>query len=66
MAALFGFLVKNAIISEYQVSKGVDRLHRILDDIKLDVPAAPTLLQDFEEILKEEIPNVVDIKTSDQ
>lgn len=58
MAALFGFLVKNAIISEYQVSKGVDRLHRILDDLKLDVPAAATLLKDFEEILKEEIPTV--------
>ena len=60
MAALFGFLVKNAIISEHQVSKGVDRLHRILDDLKLDVPAAPTLLKDFEEILKEEIPSVVE------
>lgn len=58
MAALFGFLVKNAIISEHQVSKGVDRLHRVLDDLKLDVPAAPTLLKDFEEILKEEIPTI--------
>lgn len=57
MAALFGFLVKNAIISEHQVSKGVDRLHRILEDLKLDVPAAPTLLKDFEEILREEIPS---------
>jgi len=57
MAALFGFLVKNAIISEHQVSKGVDRLHRILDDLKLDVPAAPTLLNGFEEILGEEIPS---------
>mmetsp|Transcript_99022 Transcript_99022/g.285740 ORF Transcript_99022/g.285740 Transcript_99022/m.285740 type:complete len:438 (-) Transcript_99022:161-1474(-) len=56
MAALFGFLVKNAIISEYQVKKGVDRLHRILDDLKLDVPTAPTLLQDFENMLKEELP----------
>lgn len=58
MAALFGFLVKNAIISEHQVSKGVDRLHRVLDDLKLDVPAASTLLKDFEEILKEEIPSM--------
>lgn len=66
MAALFGFLVKNAIISEYQVSKGVDRLHRILDDLKLDVPAAPTLLKDFEEILKEEIPSVADSETMEQ
>merc|ERR1712085_72858 len=58
MAALFGFLVKNATISEYQVSKGVDRLHRMLDDLKLDVPAPATLLKDFEEILKEEKPTV--------
>merc|ERR1712157_485326 len=65
MAALFGFLVKNAIISEYQVSKGIDRLHRILDDLKLDVPAAPTLLKDFEEILKEEIPSLEENETSD-
>lgn len=57
MAALFGFLVKNAIISEHQVCKGVDRLHRTLDDLKLDVPAAPTLLNDFEVILKEEMPS---------
>jgi programmed cell death protein 4 len=56
MAALFTFLVKNAIISEHQVAKGVDRLHRILEDLKLDVPAAPTLLQDFEILLKEEVP----------
>lgn len=57
MAALFGFLVKNAVISEHQVAKGVDRLHRILDDLQLDVPAAPTLLQDFEDMLKEELPS---------
>jgi len=63
MAALFGFLVKNVIISEYQVSKGIDRLHRILDDLKLDVPAAPTLLKDFEEILKDEIPSVDEAET---
>ena len=55
MAALLTFLVKNAIISEHQVAKGVDRLRRILDDLKLDVPAAPTLLQDFEILLKEEV-----------
>jgi len=57
MAALFGFLVKNAIISEHQVAKGVDRLHRIMDDLQLDVPAAPTLLQDFEVMLREELPS---------
>jgi hypothetical protein len=56
MAALFSFLVKNVIISEYQVFKGVSRLHKILDDLKLDVPAAPTLLNDFETMLKEEVP----------
>lgn len=56
MAALFGFLVKNAIISEHQVAKGVDRLHRVLEDLRLDVPTAPTLLQDFEDMLKEELP----------
>ena len=56
MAALFSFLVKNAIISEHQVSKGVSRLHKILDDLKLDVPAAATLLNDFETMLKEEVP----------
>lgn len=56
MAALFTFLVKNAIISENQVSKGVSRLHRIMDDLKLDVPAAPTLLSDFESMLKEDLP----------
>ncbi|KAL3914352.1 MAG: hypothetical protein SGILL_006136, partial [Bacillariaceae sp.] len=59
MAALFGFLVKNAIISEHQVAKGVDRLHRGLDDLKLDVPAAPTLLADFEVMLQEELPTLV-------
>ena len=51
MAALFSFLVKNAIISDYQVAKGVSRLHKILDDLKLDVPAAPMLLADFEVLL---------------
>jgi programmed cell death protein 4 len=56
MAALFSFLVKNVIISEYQVFKGVSRLHKILDDLKLDVPAAATLLNDFETLLKEEVP----------
>jgi programmed cell death protein 4 len=54
MAALFTFLVKNAIISEHQVSKGVSRLHKILDDLKLDVPAAATLLQDFEMMLRDD------------
>lgn len=53
IAALFSFLVKNAIVSEYQVSKGVSRLHKAMPDIKLDVPAAPAMLEEFEEMAKE-------------
>lgn len=52
-AALFSFLVKNAIVSEYQVSKGISRLHKVLADIKLDVPAAPAMLEEFEEMAKD-------------
>lgn len=48
MAALFQFLVNNSIVSEYQVTKGVSRLHKILADLKLDVPAAPKMLDEFE------------------
>jgi programmed cell death protein 4 len=54
MAALFGFLVRNAIVSEYQVKKGVARLHTLLPDLSLDVPAAPALLETFEKMAKEE------------
>jgi programmed cell death protein 4 len=54
MAALFGFLVSNAIVSEYQVKKGIDRLHKVLPDIKLDVPAAPQLLEAFENLASEQ------------
>jgi len=54
MAALFGFLVNNVIVSEYQVKKGIDRLHKILQDISLDVPAAPTLLATFEKLALEQ------------
>ena len=50
MAALFGFLVRNAIVSEYQVKKGIARLHTLLPDLCLDVPAAPKLLQEFEDM----------------
>lgn len=53
IAALFSFLVKNAIVSEHQVSKGVSRLRKSLADIKLDVPAAPAMLEEFEEMAKE-------------
>jgi hypothetical protein len=52
MAALFVFLVNNSIVSEYQVAKGIDRLRRTLDDVKLDVPAAPEMLDEFEIMAK--------------
>jgi programmed cell death protein 4 len=54
MAALFGFLVRNAIVSDNQVLKGIDRLHKLLPDLTLDVPAAPTLLVSFEAMVKEQ------------
>lgn len=50
IAVLLSFLVKNAIISEYQVSKGISRLHKIMPDVQLDVPAAPLMLKEFEEM----------------
>jgi programmed cell death protein 4 len=53
VAALFSFLVKNAIVSEYQVSKGVSRLHKVISDIQLDVPAAPAMLEEFEQMARE-------------
>jgi len=64
MAVLYAFLVKNAIISERQVSKGVSRLHGILDDLKLDIPAAATLLADFEKMLRAE--GCFESKTTDE
>jgi programmed cell death protein 4 len=54
MAALFGFLVRNAIVSEQQVKKGVERLHKLLPDLTLDVPAAPALLEAFEKMALEQ------------
>ncbi len=51
MAALFTFLVKNAIVSEYQVIKGISRLYTLLPDLTLDVPTAATLLQQFESFM---------------
>lgn len=48
MAALFVFLVNNSIVSEYQVAKGIDRLRRTMEDVRLDVPAAPGMLDEFE------------------
>jgi programmed cell death protein 4 len=54
MAALFGFLVSNAIVSDTEITKGIDRLHKILPDLTLDVPEAPTLLLSFEKMAKEQ------------
>jgi programmed cell death protein 4 len=52
MAALFMFLVENAIVNESQIHKGLQRLQDRLEDLKLDVsPKAPELLQDFKEML---------------
>jgi programmed cell death protein 4 len=48
MAALFKFLANNAIVSDYQVTKGVSRLRKSLPDLKLDVPAAEQMLNEFE------------------
>jgi len=53
MAALFSFLVKNAIVSEYQVAKGISRLQKLIPDLKLDVPAAPAMLDEFEDMARE-------------
>lgn len=53
MVALFSFLVKNAIMSEYQVAKGLARLYKIQDDLALDVPAAPMILKEFESMARE-------------
>jgi programmed cell death protein 4 len=53
MVALFAFLVENAIVSEYQVAKGVARLKKLLPDLSLDIPSAPELLKDFEDMARE-------------
>jgi programmed cell death protein 4 len=53
IVALFSFLVKNAIMSEYQVAKGLARLYKIQDDLSLDVPAAPMILKEFEAMARE-------------
>lgn len=67
MAALFSFLVKNSIVSEYQVAKGIARLRRLLTDLKLDVPAAPAMLDEFEEMAREGgcLPGAAAIEASD-
>ena len=53
IAALFSFLVSNSIVSEYQVAKGVNRLHKVIKDIQLDVPAASMMLEEFQKMAKE-------------
>jgi len=50
MAALFAFLVRNAIVSEFQVAKGLSRVKKIIADITLDVPEAPEMLKEFEDM----------------
>mmetsp|Transcript_22044 Transcript_22044/g.32203 ORF Transcript_22044/g.32203 Transcript_22044/m.32203 type:complete len:449 (+) Transcript_22044:141-1487(+) len=53
MAALFAFLVENAIVSETQIIKGLRRLHSIVDDLKLDIgPKVPEMLKEFEGMLE--------------
>jgi len=46
--------VKNAIVSDNQVKKGIVRLHKLLPDLTLDVPTAPALLESFEEMAVEQ------------
>jgi len=53
MSALFSFLVKNAIVSEYQVAKGNSRLNKLVPDLSLDIPAAADLLSEYESMAKE-------------
>ena len=52
-AALFEFLVNNSIVSEYQVAKGASRLRRTLANLKLDVPAVPEMVDEFEGMARE-------------
>jgi programmed cell death protein 4 len=53
VAALFSFLVSNAIVSEYQVAKGMNRLYKVIKDVQLDVPTASLMLKEFEKMAKE-------------
>jgi len=53
MAALFVFLVENSIVSEYQVAKGASRSRRGLADLKLDVPAAEGMMDEFERLARD-------------
>lgn len=52
MAALFGFLIENAIVSEEQFKKGLQRFVDLLPDISLDVPDAKEMLSEFQGMMK--------------
>jgi len=47
MSSLLLELSKSEILTKYQTIKGFDRLHALIDDIKLDTPNAPDILQNF-------------------
>jgi programmed cell death protein 4 len=49
MAHLFKFLHSNDVLSTTQLKKGFDRCYSLLDDLKLDNPAAPDFLKAFVE-----------------
>lgn len=52
MAALFGFLMENAILSEEQFRKGLQRFRDVLPDVSLDVPDAKEMLNEFQGMMK--------------
>jgi len=54
MAALFLFLIDNSILSENQLKKGLIKVKDSLDDIALDVPDAPQILKEFEDLLSKD------------
>lgn len=45
VSSLLDYLVREQVLSQGQITKGFDRLKLVLGDLKLDVPAAPTLMQ---------------------
>jgi len=47
MSSLLKELSKTEILTKYQTVKGFDRLHALINDIKLDTPNAPDILQKF-------------------
>ena len=52
MAALFAFLMQNAILSEEQFRKGLQRFRDVLPDVSLDVPDAKEMLNEFQGMMK--------------